>query len=152
MRVLLVDDAELNRVIAQRILELEGARVETACDGREAVARVERDGSEFDVVLMDIQMPELDGAEATNRIRQQGSHADLPIIALSAGALAGERQRPLVAGMNDFITKPFDPEVLVQSVRMQVEQRAGRGSEMLGCSSAPMKRGSESGPGRESLV
>jgi CheY-like chemotaxis protein len=79
----------------------------------------------LDIVLMDVQMPILDGNEATRRIRGELQLTLLPIVALTAGALVGERQRALEAGMNDFVSKPFDPQVLIRKVRRLVETARG---------------------------
>ena len=106
LRVLLVDDNGTNRLIGSRMLEAAGHRVETATDGFSAVEKVAQ-GS-FDVVLMDISMPGMDGIEATGRIKGlAGVRRPLPIIALTANALAGDRERFLAAGMADYLTKPL---------------------------------------------
>jgi len=116
VRVLVVDDYDLNLVVTQRILELAGARVWVANNGRDAYEKLELQPSHFDVVLMDAQMPIMDGYEATRRIRADLGLLDLPIIALTAGALASERQRATAAGMQGFIVKPFDASTLISSV------------------------------------
>jgi PAS domain S-box-containing protein len=116
LRVLIVDDSDINQEVAKRILELQGAQVELANDGEQALERLRAQPSMFDVVLMDVQMPILDGHEATRRIRLELGLTDLPIIALTAGALSSERQRGLEAGMDDFITKPFDALVLTNCI------------------------------------
>jgi PAS domain S-box-containing protein len=116
VRVLVADDSEINRTIARRILQLEGATVATAADGTEAVRLVVSGELEFDVVLMDIQMPVEDGVSATARIRTDPRFATLPILALTAGALASERERALAAGMTDFITKPYAPDDLIDRI------------------------------------
>jgi len=125
VRLLVVDDSEVNRSIAARILELEGAQIVLAVHGGEAVDRVLHDEHGFDAVLMDIQMPEVDGVEASRRIRQHVTSGELPIIALTAGALSSERQQALEAGMNDFISKPFVVDALIASVRRHVERTRG---------------------------
>ncbi len=122
VRVLVVDDSPLNREVAQAILQNQGAIVTTCSDGRKAVEHVRAHHRELDVVLMDVQMPILDGNEATQLIRGELKLQNLPIIALTAGALASERQRALKAGMNDIVTKPFDPQLLIRKVRYLVEQ------------------------------
>ncbi len=116
VRVLVVDDSDINLDVAKRILELQGARVWLAGNGEEAVHRLRDEPNGFDLVLMDVQMPVLDGHAATRRIRAELGLAHLPIIALTAGALSSDRGKALAAGMNDFIIKPFDPHKLVQSV------------------------------------
>lgn len=108
MRVLLVEDNDINRMIAEETLTDAGCRVESVPDGPSALAAIGRTG--FDLALMDIQMPEMDGYEVAARIRDAG--AALPIIALTARAMEDERRKCRDAGMNDHIGKPFDPEQL----------------------------------------
>jgi PAS domain S-box-containing protein len=123
--VLLVDDSEVNLEIARRLLEKFGAQVITASNGAQALDALHHHANPIDVVLMDIQMPVMDGLEATRRLRQVASLATLPVIALTAGALAQERERALQAGMNDFLSKPLEPEALIRTVRQQVERVRG---------------------------
>ena len=120
IRVLAVDDSDINLDVAKRILELHGARVWLASNGQEAFERLQLEPSGFDVVLMDVQMPVLDGHAATRRIRLELGLTELPIIALTAGALSSERPKAIAAGMSDFITKPFDPQTLIQCVLRRV--------------------------------
>jgi len=112
VRVLVVDDSEINQEVTKRILEIEGAKVCLEGNGLLAFERLQADPFAFDVVLMDVQMPVLDGHQATGRIRAELGLVDLPIIALTAGALSSERQRAIAAGMDDFIIKPFDAQTL----------------------------------------
>ncbi len=107
-RVLLVDDNEVNRLIAGELLEDAGLTVDTAESGKRAVEAARRGA--YDLVLMDIQMSEMDGYEATRQIRLLPS--SVPIVALTAKTMAGERERCMIAGMSDFIGKPFAPEDL----------------------------------------
>jgi len=97
----------VNRTVAVRLLEKHGYRVDIACDGREALAKVNR--GHFDLVLMDVQMPVVDGFQAAAAIREQekttGGH--ITIIAITAHALKGDRERCLAAGMDGYISKPF---------------------------------------------
>ena len=130
VRVLVVDDSDINLEVAQRILAIQGAAVTTCCDGPAALAHLESHGGEIDVVLMDVQMPVLDGNEAARRIREELG-LDVPIVALTAGALVGERQRALDAGMDDFVSKPFDPQVLIRKVRRLVELKRGEPIPMV---------------------
>ncbi len=109
-RVLLVEDNVINRQLAIELLKDTGAGVETAANGEEAVSMIIGGSTTYDLVLMDIQMPIMDGYEATRRIRSDRRFTDLPIIAVTANALVGDREKSLVAGMNDHIIKPFDPE------------------------------------------
>jgi PAS domain S-box-containing protein len=103
-RVLVVDDNAINLKMAQRMLEKLGCSVETAIGGGEAVAKVER--TRYDLVLMDCQMPEIDGYQATRAIRQMPTGQNVPVIAITAYALPGDRERCLQAGMNDYLSKP----------------------------------------------
>ena len=109
-RILLAEDNLINQQVAVEILEGAGLRVDVAASGVEAVAMV--DAQDYDAVLMDIQMPGMDGYEATLRIRGSDRHRDLPIIAMTAHAISGYREACLAAGMNDYLTKPIDPETL----------------------------------------
>jgi len=120
VRLLVVEDNGINQEVARRILELEGAVVTIAADGRQALDRMAADPSAFDAVLMDVQMPVMDGYEATRRLRRDFAGTPVPIIALTAGALAEERVRAREAGMDDFIAKPFDIDQMVQCIRRHV--------------------------------
>jgi two-component system sensor histidine kinase/response regulator len=118
-RILLVEDNEINQQIAVELLEGAGARVKIANNGREAVETLVQ-GSQpppFDVVLMDLQMPEMDGYQATAKLRADTRFATLPIIAMTAHATLEERQRCLAAGMVDHVSKPIDPASLFETVR-----------------------------------
>jgi signal transduction histidine kinase/DNA-binding response OmpR family regulator/HPt (histidine-containing phosphotransfer) domain-containing protein len=104
--VLLVEDNEVNQELALELLTTSGISVEVACNGQEALDLLaERD---FDGVLMDCQMPVMDGFTATRKIREQDKLRDLPVLAMTANAMAGDRERCLDAGMNDHITKPIN--------------------------------------------
>ncbi len=116
VRVLLVDDSDINLQVAGRLLELEGALVQPARDGAEALRWVQQ-RADFDIVLMDVQMPVMDGLEATRRIRAMPERAGLPVVALTAGNTDTEHRRAREAGLQDILSKPIDPELLVQGVR-----------------------------------
>ncbi|MDP9010870.1 MAG: PAS domain S-box protein [Pseudomonadota bacterium] len=131
VRVLVVDDSDINLEVAQRILEKQGAHVSTCSDGLAALEHVRVHSRMLDIVLMDVQMPILDGNAATRRIRTELNLATLPVVALTAGALVVERQRALEAGMNDFISKPFDPQALIRKVRRLVEEARGEPIPMV---------------------
>jgi CheY-like chemotaxis protein len=105
-RALLAEDNEVNQLVARKFLEKAGLRVDIANNGLEAIKRLERDV--FDVVLMDIQMPVMDGLEATRIIRKRPELANIPIVAMTAHAMAGDREISLEAGMSDHVTKPID--------------------------------------------
>ena len=116
IRVLLVEDNEINRQVAVEMLRGAGANVTVAANGREAVQMVGASDSPFDTVLMDLQMPEMDGLEATRIIRKNHSADDTPIIAMTAHALSEERDNCAAAGMNDYLAKPVTSDSLVAMV------------------------------------
>ncbi|BCS55885.1 PAS domain S-box protein [Geobacter sp. SVR] len=113
VRILVVEDNEINQQIARELLTAAGATVQIAGNGREAVDLVVSGKDTYDAVLMDIQMPEMDGYEATRIIRGDGRFRDLPVIAMTAHALAEERHMILESGMNDLLTKPVDPKTMI---------------------------------------
>jgi two-component system, sensor histidine kinase and response regulator len=114
LRVLLAEDNAVNQKIATRVLEKHGHEVTVAADGRQALAALDR--ASFDVALMDVQMPEMDGFESTAAIRdlerQTGNH--LPIIAMTAHAMPGDRERCIAAGMDSYIAKPLKAAELIE--------------------------------------
>ena len=114
-RVLLAEDNEINQQVARELLEAAGLVVDIAANGREAVhlARTRP----YDIVLMDIQMPVLDGIAATRELRAETRFAALPILAMTAHAMAGDRDRSLEAGMNDHVVKPIDPDTLYAALQ-----------------------------------
>ena len=115
--MLLAEDNEINQQIAVELLQGVGATVEVANDGLEAVRKMlNQQVSNFDVVLMDIQMPEMDGYQATKKIRSDPRFASFPIIAMTAHATIEERQKCLDAGMNGHVSKPIDPSSLFETV------------------------------------
>jgi CheY-like chemotaxis protein len=106
LRILLAEDNAVNQKVAVRMLEKEGHSVTVVANGREAVLAAER--QTFDLILMDIQMPEMDGFDATRAIRKQEDGGKrTPIIALTAHAMAGDKERCLDAGMDGYVTKPI---------------------------------------------
>jgi signal transduction histidine kinase/ActR/RegA family two-component response regulator len=119
--VLLVDDNEMNRFVAQGYLARLGCRVSVAVDGREAVAAAT--SASFDLVLMDCQMPVMDGYQATGQIRQlAGAASRVPIVAMTAHALASEREKCLAAGMDDHLAKPVRPAELAAALRRNLRR------------------------------
>ena len=117
LNLLVVDDNELNQQVALELLEGEGAHVMAAGNGREALEVLAQPNLQFDLVLMDMQMPEMDGLEATRRLRGELGLTEVPVIALTANALASDREACLAAGMNAHVGKPFDLEELVRVIR-----------------------------------
>jgi CheY-like chemotaxis protein len=108
---LLVEDNRINQMVAATLLEADGYLVTIAEDGLEAVEAAARD--RFDAILMDVQMPRLDGIGATQRLRgTEGPNQRTPIIALTANAMEGDRERYLAVGMNDYLSKPFELETV----------------------------------------
>jgi CheY-like chemotaxis protein len=123
LRILLAEDNVVNQKLALRILQQMGYRADLASNGLEAIESVER--QPYDVVLMDVQMPEMDGLEATRRITAKwGLEARPRIVAMTANAMAGDREMCLAAGMDDYITKPIRVEQLIEALR-QVPARKG---------------------------
>jgi CheY-like chemotaxis protein len=113
--VLVAEDNPVNQVLAVRLLEKCGYRAEIVGTGRDAVAAVERES--YAAVLMDCQMPELDGYAATREIRRrEGDSPRLPIIAMTANSMAGDREKCLDAGMDDYVSKPIDSEELREAL------------------------------------
>ncbi len=115
LHILLAEDNVINQKVALRMLERLGYRADVAANGMEAIAALER--QHYDVVLMDVQMPEMDGVAATKVIRERWQKGDVPwIIALTANALTGDREKYLACGMNDYISKPVKPEELMRAL------------------------------------
>jgi len=112
--VLLVEDNLLNQQVAMEMLQNYGLDVQSAYNGNQAIQML--DSHDFDAVFMDIQMPEMDGFEATRHIRRTPRHIDLPIIAMTAHAMQGDRDKCLSAGMNDYVTKPIDTKQLLRAL------------------------------------
>ena len=106
-RVLVAEDTTINQLVARRMLERLGCQVDVASNGREVLEAIDR--SPYALVLMDVQMPEMDGFEATARIRQREEHSGrhTPIVAMTANALRGDRERAIAAGMDDYLAKPI---------------------------------------------
>jgi GAF domain-containing protein/CheY-like chemotaxis protein len=114
LRILLAEDNAVNQKLALRLLERMGLRADVVGDGAAAIAAVERGG--YDVVLMDVQMPEIDGLEATRQIRSRFPGRDVRIIGLTANAMAGDREACLAAGMDDYVSKPIRPDELETAI------------------------------------
>ena len=114
-RILLVEDNEINMELAMELLKDVGIVCDSAWNGAEAIEKLKE--SNFDLVLMDIQMPVMDGLTASRKIREELNNKVLPVLAMTAHAMKGEREKSLAAGMNDHITKPIDPEFLYMTLR-----------------------------------
>jgi len=119
LRILLVEDNLVNQRVATRLLEKKGHQVSVADNGRAALHAYAR--APYDVVLMDVQMPEMDGLEATAAIRRHeaernGAGRRVPIIAMTAHALSGDRERCLAAGMDDYVPKPIQSRALFEAI------------------------------------
>jgi CheY-like chemotaxis protein len=121
-RILLVEDNEMNRDMLSRRLERRGYEVAFAVDGREGVEKAVT--GNFDLVLMDMSLPELDGWEATRQIRATPATKTLPVIALTAHAMAGDRERALEAGADDYDTKPIELARLLGKIEALLNRTA----------------------------
>ncbi len=127
LRILLAEDNAVNQKLAQRMLERMGYTADTVRDGAQAVAAV--GGGAYDVVLMDVQMPELDGLEATRRIRAGETGRRVHIVAMTANAMSEDREACLDAGMDDYVSKPIRPEALAAALeRAGISSQEGRGA------------------------
>ena len=123
LRILLAEDNAVNQKLALRLLQQMGYRADVASNGIEAIECIER--QRYDVVLMDVQMPEMDGLEASRRITERWQPGERPrIVAMTANAMAGDREECLAAGMDDYVTKPIRVDALVAALT-QASQRAG---------------------------
>jgi GAF domain-containing protein/DNA-binding response OmpR family regulator len=127
LRILLAEDNAVNQKLALRLLAQMGYTADVAGDGLQAIEAIER--SPYDVVLMDVQMPELDGLEATRRIRSRWPDLPLPIVAMTANAMAGDRELCLAAGMTDYISKPIRPADLAAALDRVATPVADRPTE-----------------------
>jgi CheY-like chemotaxis protein len=123
-RILLVEDNELNQLLAGSILEQQGCVVQVATTGADALERLRNEP--FDCVLMDMQMPGMDGLTATRHARAQGLQVGIPIIAMTANVMATDQQACLDAGMDDFVGKPFVIDDLLATVKKWVALRQAR--------------------------
>lgn len=122
-KILLVDDVELNRMVALAFLEDAGFQnIDFAVNGVDAVEKIF--ANSYDLVLMDIQMPEMDGLTATKKVRENARFAKLPILAMTAHAMSGDRELSLESGLNDHLTKPINPEVLYKALLHWIPAKA----------------------------
>jgi len=130
LKVLLAEDNLVNQRLAVRLLEKRGHRVMVAANGIEALAALKKEN--FELVLMDVQMPEMDGMEATVAIREaeKGSGEHVPVIALTAHAMKGDREKCLAAGMDGYLTKPIRPQELDEVLEEYGKKRGARMSAL----------------------
>ena len=138
--VLLVEDNELNQMVAVELLQDAGFAVDVAENGRIAIDRIER--KHYDMVLMDMQMPIMDGETATRQLRADPRYANLPIIAMTANAMEADRQRCFAAGMNDHVAKPIEPAALWAALGRWIRPRPGLGAPPTGAPPLVVARGS----------
>ena len=134
-RLLLVEDNAINQELACDLLQRAGIVVDVAADGQQALAALER--ARFDAVLMDCQMPVMDGYEATRALRLRAELRDLPVIAMTANAMAGDREKVLAAGMNDHVAKPIDVDELFATLARWVRPRAAPTVDQASASAPP---------------
>ncbi|WP_207682014.1 PAS domain S-box protein [Desulfonema magnum] len=142
IRILLVEDNRLNQKVALAMMKKLGLSADLASNGTEAIKAIRT--TSYDLVLMDIQMPEMDGIEATKKIRNSELEArNIPIIAMTANVMKGDRERCLEAGMNDYISKPIDPDELLSAVEKQLSGMHSHFSAIISKPSAGSEQLSE---------
>lgn len=117
--VLIVEDDPTNRMLATRVLGAAGIQYAEAVDGEQALMMLA--GRKPDLVLMDLSLPGLDGWEVTRRIRRNPELSDLPILAVSAHAMSGDRDKAIAAGCDDYVTKPYRPADLIAAIARYVD-------------------------------
>ena len=145
VRILLAEDNITNQIVAKGILEKFGYSVDAVANGIEAIRALEK--IPYDMVLMDLQMSELDGLKATRMIRNTASNVinpNIPVVAMTANAMAGDREKCLNAGMNDYISKPVDPIILAEKIEKWINRIQSRNPER---STVVQKKDKKHGPG-----
>jgi len=143
LTILLAEDNPINQIYAQELLEMDGHQVAVAHTGRRALEVLRR--RRFDIILMDIQMPEMDGLEATRAIRQDKTgdfDPQIPIVALTAHALKGDRETFLRAGMNEYLSKPVSPESLAAALSRAMGRQATTAQKVAPAAPMPADAGS----------
>ncbi len=125
--ILIVEDSPLNRKLVEAVLRPHGYRLLIAVDGEEAIEMATRERP--DLILMDIQLPKVSGYDATKILRSQPETAHIPIVALTAHAMADERERVMAAGCDGYITKPIDTRAFPGRVRQYLDSRKGATGE-----------------------
>ncbi len=146
-KILLVEDNHMNQQLAAEILRIASADVETVNNGEEAIQAIQR--NTYDLILMDIQMPHMDGFEATRRIRADARVRHLPIIAMTAHAMSGDREKCLEAGMNDYVTKPIVTEQLYAALSKWLPQSHATPLSPPPPASAPARAPKSPAPARQ---
>ncbi len=121
--ILLAEDNPVNQKLATLMLGKAGYQVEVAGNGREAVEKYSTAPEKYDLIFMDVQMPEMDGQEASRKLRESG-YADVPIVAMTANAMKGDREQCIAAGMNDYVTKPIKREQVFEMIAKYVLNRS----------------------------
>jgi CheY-like chemotaxis protein len=119
-RLLLVEDNLVNQKVVLAMLRKKGYRIDIANDGQEALNKLESAHDPYDLVLMDVQMPVLDGLEATRMLRRDPRWERLPVVAMTAHAMTGDREKCLEAGMSGYISKPVQPAHLITTVEQHL--------------------------------
>ena len=122
-KILLVEDNEMNRDMLSRRLQRKGFEVEMATDGRQGVTMAQ--AAPYDLILMDMSLPEIDGWEAARQLRAAPSTHQVPIIALTAHAMSGDREKAIEAGCDDYDTKPIELERLLGKMRALLDRNGG---------------------------
>lgn len=140
IHILLVEDNPINRKLAHHLLNKAGCQVTLAENGQQAIDRIRQEPDSFDLVFMDIQMPEMDGREATAEIRKMGLKS-LPVVAMTAESMQGDRERCLEAGMNDYIAKPIKKEIVLQMIEKWVVSEQNRSDDSTLSQNEPDTRG-----------
>ena len=125
LRLLVVEDNPINQQVARELLAAQGASVQVAVDGRHGVDMIVAADPQFDAILMDVQMPVMDGLTATRELRRIPALAQLPVIAMTANAMGKDRDACLEAGMNDYVSKPFELAELVATIERNVARSRG---------------------------
>ena len=123
-RILLIEDNDANQDLISRYLELFDCQVTIARDGREGLETALREGQNFDVVLLDMDLPEIDGWEVVRRLKAADQTQDLPVVALTAHAMVGDREKALQAGCDDYETKPIDFANLLKKINACCQKEA----------------------------
>jgi CheY-like chemotaxis protein len=143
-KILLVEDVEMNQFLASKKIESWGVHVDIAANGKIALEMVKNES--YDLVLMDIQMPEMDGLEATFHIRQlqDALKAGIPIVALTANVLKGDGERYIAAGMNGYVGKPFDDQKLFNIISLNLNKGSMNSEPLVATSPEPVAAATQS--------